>query len=133
MTSDTNNCNCGSSEHTGADNCCHSRKHMQRFMETCLLVLLNEQDGHGYHLTEQLKGFGFEDVNVSTLYRIMRKMEGSGWVTSNWEKGDKGPQKRVYSITPEGKSALKEWVEIFKQRKANIELMLSRYRSITED
>jgi len=96
-------------------------------METSLLVLLAKQTGHGYSLSEQLKDFGFVDINVSTLYRIMRKMEERGWVLSSWEQGDKGPQRRVYAITQGGRAALDEWIEVFKQRKSNIETLLSKY------
>lgn len=100
---------------------------MQRFMETCLLLLLVNQTCHGYCLAEQLEDFGFEDVNVSTLYRILRKMEDCGWVCSEWEKGGKGPQRRVYTITDIGMEALDEWVEVFRQRKTYIETLLARY------
>ena len=100
---------------------------MQRFMETSLLVLLAEQTSHGYSLTEQLNDFGFSDVNVSTLYRIMRKMDERGWVSSSWEKGDKGPQRRVYSITDNGRAALDEWIDVFVTRKSNIETLLGKY------
>lgn len=108
--------------------CCDKRP-MQRFMETCLLMLLSKQESHGYYLTEQLKEFGFEDVNVSTLYRIMRKMDDRGWVKSSWAKGDKGPQRRVYSVTEDGLVALDEWIDVFKDRRKKIDLLVSRYEN----
>lgn len=100
---------------------------MQRFMETSLLVLLIEQESHGYSLAEQLANFGFKDINVSTLYRVMRKMEERGWVISSWEEGAKGPQRRVYSITNDGIASLDEWIEVFKERRGNIDLLISAY------
>ena len=107
--------------------CCGKTQPMQRFMETSLLVLLAEQTGHGYSLSEQLKDFGYDDINVSTLYRSMRKMEERSWVVSSWEQGDKGPQRRVYAITDIGRAALDEWIEVFKQRRSNIETLLGKY------
>jgi len=120
------------SEHGNHDqtHCCGKNQPMQRFMEACLLVLIKEQTSHGYRLSEQLKSFGFLDVNVSTLYRIMRKMDERGWVSSSWEKGEKGPQRRVYSITKIGRAALDEWVEVFRQRKSNIEALLQKNQQI---
>ena len=88
---------------------------------------------HGYGLLEHLKDFGFSNVNVSTLYRIMRKMEERGWVSSGWEKGDKGPQRRVYAITQDGTAALNEWIDVFKQRKANIETLLGKYGELKDN
>ena len=112
---------------------CGKHQPKQRFMETSLLVLLANQTNHGYGLLEHLKDFGFNSVNVSTLYRIMRKMEERGWVSSGWEKGDKGPQRRVYAITQDGTAALSEWIDVFKQRRANIETLLGKYGELKDD
>ena len=117
--------NCGGEKKH--DGCCGKKQPMQRFMETSLLVLLAKQTGHGYSLSEQLKDFGFGDINVSTLYRIMRKMEERGWVSSSWEQGNKGPQRRMYTITQDGRTALEEWIDVFAQRRSNIEMLLGRY------
>ena len=127
--------NCGCCEHEANEKqiCCQKHKPMQRFMETCLLVLLAEQTNHGYGLTEQLKSFGFDDINVSTLYRIMRRMDERSWVSSAWEKGDKGPARRVYSITEDGLSALKEWISVFEKRRSSIDTLLSKYKQIAEE
>ena len=111
--------------------CCGQNRPMQRFIETCLLLLLARQTSHGYHLGEQLKNFGIEDINASTLYRIMRKMEERELVSSSWEKGDQGPQKRVYSISPLGIETLSEWIEVFTRRRANIDLLLCEYKQYT--
>lgn len=119
----------GCNKRSNNEYCCDKHRPMQRFMETCLLMLLSKGESHGYHLTEQLKEFGFEDVNVSTLYRIMRKMDDRGWVRSSWAKGDKGPQRRVYSVTEDGLVALDEWIDVFKDRRKKIDLLVSRYES----
>ena len=109
---------------------CHGKTHkMERFMEVCLLLLLYEETGHGYGLIEQLSYFGFseEQLNVSTLYRTLRKMEKEGSIVSVWEKGGQGPTRRVYNITDSGKKELYSWVQILKTRKARIEKLISKY------
>lgn len=118
---------CGEHNKHGGQECCDKKQPVQRFMETSLLVLLAQQPGHGYSLSEQLDDFGFSDINVSTLYRIMRKMDERGLVSSSWEKGDKGPARRVYSITQIGRAALDGWIDVFVERKSNIEALLSKY------
>jgi len=108
-----------------------NKKHykMERFMEICLLLLLYEETGHGYRLMEQLSYFGFseEQINVSTLYRTLRKMEKEGLVISIWEEGGQGPQKRTYSITDSGEKALENWIQVLKGRKARIEKLIEKY------
>ena len=112
---------------------CNGKHHkMERFMEVCLLLLLYEETGHGYGLIEQLSYFGFskEQLNVSTLYRTLRRMEKEGSVVSAWEEGGKGPKRRVYNITDSGKKELEKWIQILKGRKARIEKLINRNESL---
>jgi len=62
--------------------------------------------GYGYGLVEQLSYYGFteNELNVSTLYRTLRKMENERLVTSMWEEGGPGPKRRMYEITEAGKN-----------------------------
>lgn len=125
-------CHHGGQGHGHSACCCSEGRKMHGFMETCLLVLLRDRQDHGYSLAEQLGDFGFGDVNVSTLYRVMRRMENAGWVTSSWEEGGKGPQRRVYAITESGKAALTEQIAMFEQRRTCIETLLRVYADRTE-
>ncbi|PHS30337.1 MAG: PadR family transcriptional regulator [Alkaliphilus sp.] len=112
---------------------CNSKHHkMERFLEVCLLLLLHDEAGYGYGLIEQLAYFGFkeDELNVSTLYRTLRKMENDAWVTSYWEEGGPGPKRRVYMITENGKQELAQWVMILKARKARITRLIERYEDL---
>ena len=106
---------------------------MDRFLEVCLLVLLYDKIGYGYGLIEDLEDFGFtsEDLNVSTLYRTLRKMENENLVTSLWEESGLGPRKRLYKITKEGKDDLDNWILTLKMRKSRIENLIKRYEEKT--
>ena len=109
---------------------CNGRPHhMERFLEVCLLLLLYDEAGYGYGLAEQLGSFGFseDDLNVSTLYRTLRKMEKEGLVTSYWEQGGQGPKRRVYEITMNGKNELDQWIGILRVRKSRIESLVIEY------
>lgn len=110
--------------------CCSSKPpHMERFLEVCLLLLLYDEIGYGYGLVEQLTSFGFSeaDLNVSTLYRTLRKMENEGLVTSLWKESGQGPKRRVYEITTNGKNELDQWIRILKVRKSRIESLINKY------
>jgi PadR family transcriptional regulator PadR len=47
-----------------------------------------------------------------TLYPILLRLEGAGWLTSDWEKGDPRelgrPRRRFYRVTPLGAKRAKE-------------------------
>ncbi len=109
---------------------CNGKHHkMERFLEVCLLLLLYDEVGYGYGLIEKLVFFGFseDELNVSTLYRTLRKMEKEDLVTSNWEEGGPGPRRRIYETTENGKNGLNQWIQILKVRKSRIEKLISRY------
>lgn len=107
---------------------------MERYLEVSLLVLLSEKQSHGYGLIEDLTYFGFEEeLNVGSLYRTLRKMEKQELVTSQWEKGDSGPRKRVYQVTDKGKEELSYWVEVMKTRKKRIENLIHRYKCLEKE
>ena len=112
---------------------CNGKHHkMERFLEICLLLLLYDEVGYGYGLIEQLAFFGFseDELNMSTLYRTLRKMEKEELVTSLWEEGGPGPKRRVYKITQNGKKELRQWIQILKARKARIEGVIGRYENL---
>jgi PadR family transcriptional regulator PadR len=114
--------------------CDGKHQKMQGFMEVCMLLLLYQESRHGYGLIEHLAFFGFseEQLNISTLYKTLRKMELEGSVASCWEVGGQGPKKRVYNITNVGKNELENWVQILKVRKTRIEMLLDKYEETTK-
>ena len=115
----------------GAIFCIGKPNHMERFLEVCLLLLLYDEIGYGYGLIEQLASFGFSetDLNLSSMYRTLRKMEKEGLVTSLWEDSGQGPRKRVYEITIDGKNELDQWIRILKIRKSRIESLINKYEA----
>jgi DNA-binding PadR family transcriptional regulator len=65
---------------------------------------------------EQLEEYGFDDLDPSIVYRILRQMELDGWVTSMWDKDQsQGPPRRIYSLSQLGEEALDDWIEELKK------------------
>lgn len=108
---------------------------MERFLRICLMLLLRESNLHGYALMDNLTKFGYaeNDINISTLYRTLRKMEKQGLVASRWHSSGKGPKKRVYALTDTGKGTLSEWTEILKEKRARIDNVLQYYENNKAD
>ncbi len=72
-----------------------------------LLALLTHQPQSGYDL--MLNFNKFSHTTHSRVYPILKKLEEKGFVTyTSLSQSDK-PNKKIYSITPEGIDALKEW------------------------
>ena len=79
---------------------------IERFIEPCILLLLSRGPSHGYGLMED------------------------GWVNSNWEKGNIGPNKRKYEITIKGKSMLKEAFISLKRTHSLINHFFNGYKKV---
>ena len=74
---------------------------IERFQVAALLLLLRERPAHGYDLLERLPSLlGDERVDVGNLYRVLRRLEEQGLVSSEWDESVPGPAKRTYELTP---------------------------------
>lgn len=77
-------------------------------LRPAILVLLNEQDDHGYALIERLTGVGLTGVDPGGTYRVLRALEDEGFVRSWWANADLGPPRRMYSLTGQGQEELRK-------------------------
>ena len=77
--------------------------------ELTILSLIAEQPRHGYDIEQVIEQRGMRDwteVGFSSIYFLLNKLEKDGMVKSRLEKSQgKGPARKVYSITAEGKRA----------------------------
>ncbi len=105
------------------------RRRMMGFLQPCLLLMLHREDAHGYSLLNGLDEFGLnpEAYDPSMIYRALREMEATGWVTSYEGEESRGPQRRVYRLTGEGRRHLALWVEDLRRAKGEIDLLLAAY------
>lgn len=85
---------------------------------TIVLAVLSQLDTpmYGYNLVNILSESGVA-VEINTLYPLLRRLEGQGVLTSEWETGGAKPRK-YYVLTPEGDALFqtlkKHWNSIVK-------------------
>ncbi len=77
-----------------------------------LLGFLNYMPMAGYDLKKILDDSikFFWSAQTSQIYRELKSLEQDGYIISEIKPGDKGPDKRIYSITESGKSYLRKWL-----------------------
>jgi PadR family transcriptional regulator, regulatory protein PadR len=75
-----------------------------------LLQLLNEKDMYGYELVKELDKRSDHHLQVKegTLYPALHKLENQEYIECYWEEQEKGPARKYYQITAEGKKLLQE-------------------------
>ncbi|MBN2026057.1 MAG: PadR family transcriptional regulator [Actinobacteria bacterium] len=73
-----------------------------------LLLLLKEDPAHGYALLKRMAQLGVvsPDMDPSPVYKTLRWFEEMGLVVSERERGERGPDRKVYRITKKGDESL---------------------------
>lgn len=63
---------------------------------------------HGYALTTHIQSVSDDLLRVEegSLYPALHRMEGEGWLKSEWGTTEKNRQARFYSLTAKGKKQL---------------------------
>jgi DNA-binding PadR family transcriptional regulator len=96
-------------------------------LEAAVLAALAEQkSAHGYDLRRILTELtdGFMVVDSGSIYRLLRRLEQEGFVTSTWTEGEFGPQRREYRLTPEGCEHLVSWRKHLEARERAFRLVI---------
>ncbi len=81
-------------------------------LEHALLVALSEQPASGLELTHRFgRSIGFFwSATHQQIYRVLRRMEGDGWVSTETVAQRGRPQKVVYAVTASGRAELADWL-----------------------
>lgn len=82
-----------------------------------LLQLLNERDMYGYELVKELDKRSDHNLQVKegTLYPALHKLEKQEYIEFYWQEQEKGPARKYYRITEEGREVLIEKTEEWQQ------------------
>lgn len=77
-----------------------------------VLLGMLEEPASGYDLK---KHFGesvryFWHAELSQIYPALAKLEKQGLLKSETRPSEKGPKRKIYTRTPKGKAALREWL-----------------------
>jgi poly-beta-hydroxybutyrate-responsive repressor len=104
----------------------------KNFARPCLLLLLAESSAHGYELIDRLRPFGFEINDPASVYKSLRQMEAEALVTSSWELSSRGPARRVYSLTSDGRDLLEAWSITLDQNRTILGRFLERYAELDD-
>ena len=93
-----------------------------------LLSVLNrsKEPMYGYQIAKLLEDNGpdLPLMKQGTLYPVLRSLEENNLLESTVEPSVSGPPRRYYSITKDGRAALEEWLEIWKQTKKFVDSIL---------
>lgn len=103
-------------------------KNLDKLLQPSILAILYRESLHGFVLIQRLgesSMLGGTEPDRAGVYRYLKKMEGSGLLSSDWElDADGSKPRRIYSITEEGKHCLKNWSAVLKNYRDSVGLLV---------
>ncbi|WP_203336337.1 PadR family transcriptional regulator [Nocardioides limicola] len=78
-------------------------------LEGIVLAILAIRPAYGYEITAQLRERGLSDIAEGTIYALLVRLEKRGSVAAEKVPSEKGPPRKVYSLTDAGHDQLDEF------------------------
>ena len=76
--------------------------------ELLILSLVEHRVRHGYEISKLIesRSGGMLKFNVASLYPLLYRLEGRGWIAGRWAEKAGQRRRRFYKLTPEGRKML---------------------------
>ena len=81
-------------------------------LDVCVLTAIKKEDSYGYKIIKDLKPY--VELSESTLYTILKRLEGGGMLTVRSAEHD-GRLRKYYHITQAGVLRIEEFKEDWKE------------------
>lgn len=84
------------------------KEYKKGFTGYFILLFLKDCSMYGFEINKKLMEISDGRIVFleSGIYQTLKKLQGSGMVSSKWEKSDKGPRRRYYRIEEPGERLL---------------------------
>jgi len=78
-------------------------------LEGIVLAILSLRPAYGLEITGWLREQGFTDIAEGTVYALLVRVEQKGLVDVEKVPSEKGPPRKVYSLSAQGRNYLDEF------------------------
>jgi PadR family transcriptional regulator PadR len=77
--------------------------------DVLILKTLSWGPAHGYAISRWIGQTSGDDLTIEegALYPALRRLEAKGWLAAKWKTTETGREARVYSLTDDGRRALR--------------------------
>ncbi|RYX82084.1 PadR family transcriptional regulator [bacterium] len=93
------------------------REQLKGNVPVLILAVLTDGGLHGYAIAREIerRSGGILEWKEGTLYPALHALEKDGFIVAQWENNERGPSRKVYTLTPEGHSDLKRRSAVWSQ------------------
>ena len=100
---------------------------LQGTLDMLILKTLLLEPMHGWGVSQRIQAIS-EDilrVNQGSLYPALHRLEGRGWITSEWGKSEHNRKAKFYRLTDRGRSQLQTEEECWRRFSGAVNLVLA--------
>jgi PadR family transcriptional regulator PadR len=99
---------------------------LQGTLDLLILKTLETGPMHGWGISQRIEQVsnGILSVNQGSLYPALYRLEGKGWVASEWGNSENNRQAKYYSLTAAGRAQLAEETAMWERVVAAVSLVL---------
>ncbi len=104
------------------------------YIRIAALMLLSKKPHHGYELMKEIKvkTHGFWKPTAGGIYPVLKDLQKSGYVQSEWDTKTKR-RKKIYRITESGEDVLRRVLAKENQLRVNMRALVEEYmKSVLE-
>lgn len=103
---------------------------LDKMLQPGILMSVYKEDKYGWLIIRDLGKnpmFGGNEPDKTGVYRYLKKMEASGYLTSRWEtEEDNDTPRKVYAITEKGRQCLGNWQVTLRAYAASVTELVGR-------
>jgi PadR family transcriptional regulator PadR len=89
-----------------------------------VMSALSTREYYGYELVEHILTRAGVQVSDGTLYAILIRLKAEGLVDTRWEAADRGPARKYYALTDEGRALLADMKRAWAEIASGVDAML---------
>ncbi|MFE9404275.1 PadR family transcriptional regulator [Streptomyces sp. NPDC006530] len=94
-------------------------------LDLLVLSCLTGGESYGYEIAKALATAGLGEIKGGTLYPVLNRLEEAGLVVGEFRAAERGPGRRYYRLTDEGRRALAEQGASWREFHSAVTTMLT--------
>ncbi len=100
---------------------------LQGTLDMLILKTLLPKPMHGWGVSQRIQASSEDmlQVNQGSLYPALHRLEGRGWITSEWGKSDNNRRAKFYRLTDSCSSQLQTEEECWRRFSGAVNLVLA--------
>jgi PadR family transcriptional regulator, regulatory protein PadR len=101
---------------------------LDKLVRPAILAVLAKEPLHGYLVIKRISTLRVsrgEKPDATGVYRALRSMQRSGFITSRWDVLGSAHAKRLYHLTSSGRKCVALWVKSLRNHRAAVDELLT--------